>query len=66
MASHSELEYIVPAGRAPDDGRSLHDLRILAAIFSADIARTAELTGLDLSDWVQYNYSEPMRELNAV
>ncbi len=54
--------YVVPvhsrgSGRLPAESRARLD-----RIFHDDIRRTAELTGLDLSDWLDPSYEEPMQD----
>lgn len=56
----SQRRYIVPVeasdlGRIPTEQRAQLD-----QVFAADIRRTAEITGLDLSDWLRPDYLEPM------
>ncbi len=62
-ASEAQLaqgrEYIVPLVSQPM-WAAADDLEYLRQVFAADVARTAELTGLDLSDWLEPGYCEPM------
>ncbi|AZO36323.1 MAG: sulfotransferase [Mesorhizobium sp.] len=51
--------YVAPAS-APENSLDHSEARCLQGQFEADIVRTAEITGLDLSDWHE-GYSEPMR-----
>src|SRR5690606_3983415 len=60
LAGTVEREYIVAVdssalGAIPDDVRLAID-----AMFRDDITKTADLTGLDLSDWLVPDYREPM------
>lgn len=55
------LEYIVPLqprifDAMPEDSRAY-----LNNLYSSDVAATAEMTGLDLADWLDPHYAEPMR-----
>lgn len=52
-------EYIVPLASQPASAAPA-DLEYLRQEFAADVAQTAELTGLDLSDWLKPDYCEPM------
>jgi predicted O-methyltransferase YrrM len=56
-----ERSYVSPVdgidlGELPDGARARLDRE-----FRADILRTADLTGLDLSDWLDDSYREPMQ-----
>lgn len=54
-------EYVVPREDTRELGRpEPADLTYMMTLFRQDIARTASLTGLDLSDWLDPAYSEPM------
>lgn len=39
--------------------------KVLDEMFAGDIQKTASLTGLDLSDWLDPSYREPMAELSV-
>lgn len=59
--SCTEQRYVVPVnasdlGDLPVEARSLLD-----AMFRDDIRLTAKLVGLDLDDWLETDYREPMR-----
>lgn len=56
--------YVVPcvprARRAVPDALATSMVRSLTELYASDIARTAGLTGLSLSDWLSPEYREPM------
>lgn len=56
-------EYIAPRASAAVDAIPAGTRAKLDVIFRADIQRTAELTGLDLLDWLEPDYSEPMQPI---
>jgi len=53
--------YIVPVDGSDLGGLPAGLRSSLDGLFRSDIRRTAELTGLDLSDWLRPDYQEPMR-----
>lgn len=55
-------QYVTPVQSRRTQGLSARLRLKLDTIFASDIARTANLTGLDLEDWLQADYSEPMRQ----
>lgn len=52
--------YVAPVESRSTATLSVETRRALDAIFADDIVRTAELTGIDLSDWLGPDYLEPM------
>jgi hypothetical protein len=56
-----EPAYIVSEFGRPADAMGREDRAHLDDVFSADIRMTADLTGLDLDDWLDSGYVEPMR-----
>jgi hypothetical protein len=56
-------EYIVPMASWSDTAMSLSDRQYLDDLFTADICKTMALTGLDLLDWLDPNYEEPMNPI---
>jgi len=56
----SGAEYIVPVQSRPDLEFAGADRRYLLDLFCRDIERTAEATGLELTDWLASDYFEPM------
>ena len=65
LGREAELLYILPKMRrrrqVEQDVPPTDTRRYLDALYHADIAETARLTGLDLSDWQSPDYSEPMQ-----
>lgn len=53
-----EYTVSIESGHLP--AMSCEDRAYLDALYRSDIERTAELTGLDLSDWLSDRYQEPM------
>jgi hypothetical protein len=52
--------YISPVGGSKDDSITPDARAALDEMFRRDIHRTSALTGLDLSDWLEREYREPM------
>lgn len=57
----SERKYIVPVDSSHIDLPKSRYIARLNSFFHDEIQQTAEMTGLDLSDWTQENYAEPMQ-----
>ncbi|PWW03583.1 sulfotransferase domain-containing protein [Hoeflea marina] len=60
-AAAAVTDYVAPIANAEMEIIPLRARAKLDTIFRGDIARTAELTGLNLSDWLDPDYQEPMR-----
>lgn len=56
----SGAEYIVPVQSRPNLQFADTDRHYLFDLFSSDIEKTAQATGLHLSDWLARDYIEPM------
>jgi len=56
----AEQEYLVPVTPMDLGAPSDADLAYLNNLFASDVRSTAEATGLDLEDWFDLNYREPM------
>lgn len=56
----TEAEYIVPIRSRSDLVFLPEDRRYLDELFAADIRATAAISGLDLLDWLEPDYVEPM------
>lgn len=54
-------KYIVPVDTCSIRYVQIAGLDHLTDLFREDMIETARLTGLDLSDWLEFDYSEPMR-----
>jgi hypothetical protein len=54
-------QYIAPEGHAPPQALPDHLRNALIREFEDDIRKTQVPTGLDLSDWLSDDYTEPMR-----
>jgi hypothetical protein len=54
-------EYVVKVEGTSVEGPSADDLALLHDLYAEDIAATAELTGLDLGDWLAGGWVDPMR-----
>lgn len=55
--------YVVSVESTGTAPMSPEDLRHLNALYAPDISETAQLTGLDLDDWLDPSYREPMTAL---
>jgi hypothetical protein len=60
LEGHLEPRYVVPHDTRSIAGATEADFATLLALFEDDIRRTAALTGLDLSDWLDPAYEESM------
>lgn len=53
--------YVAPESMEADDALTVEDRRFLVDLYKSDICQTIELTGLDLSSWLDVDYEEPER-----
>lgn len=63
LGSITEHRYIAPVDGSNHPPMALHSRQELDRLFADDIRRTGELTGLDLRDWLDPEYREPMENI---